>query len=122
MSDEYTTDPEQAQRIREISEQFELPGMFTGAAPYGKGYINDTFLAHYDTQTGPACFIHQRINHFVFKQPEKVMENIERVTRYARQQILAAGGDPQRETLNLVPTRAGPSYYQIPFDQPFGGY
>ena len=70
------------------------------------GQVSDT--------TGITRYIHQRINHHVFKEPEKVMENIERVTRYAREQILAAGGDPDRETLNLIPARSGKSYYCTP--------
>ncbi len=108
--------------IQDISEHFDIPGAFVSAAPHGGGYINDTYLARYETASGPACFIHQRINHHVFVEPEKVMENIEQVTRYAREQILLAGGDAQRETLNLVPARDGRSFYRIPYDQPFGGY
>ncbi len=110
------------QRIQDISEHFDIPGTFIRAAPHGGGYINDTYLARYETASGPACFIHQRINHHVFVEPEKVMENIERVTRYSREQILLAGGNPLRETLNLVPARDGRSFYRIPYDQPFGGY
>ncbi len=82
--------------------------------PYGGGHINDTLLGVYQTPTGPARFIHQRINHNVFKQPEKVMENIQRVTRYARERIRASGGNPDRETLTLVPAEDGRSYYQAP--------
>jgi aminoglycoside phosphotransferase (APT) family kinase protein len=40
------------------------------------------------------------------------MENILRVTRHAREQIAAAGGDPQRETLTVIPARDGRPYYQ----------
>jgi aminoglycoside phosphotransferase (APT) family kinase protein len=113
---------ESARLLRDISEQFEIPGTFISAVPHGAGYINDTFLARYDTGSGMACFIHQRINHNVFKEPAKVMENIQRVTQYAREQITAAGGDPERETLNLIPTRAGRAYHYIPEDAPMGGY
>ena len=116
------SETETARLLREISEQFDIPGTFISATPHGAGYINDTFLARYDTGSGMCCYIHQRINHNVFKEPVKVMENIERVTRYAREQILAAGGDPERETLNLVPTRAGRSYHYIPENAPLGGY
>jgi hypothetical protein len=123
------TDPNTARYLEDISAHFDIPGTYLGAAPHGGGHINDTFLARYQIPgcaSGEQCFIHQRINHYVFKEPEKVMENIERVTRYAREQIIAAGGDPQRETLNLVPARDGRSYYHIPEDTPdsgpFGGY
>jgi hypothetical protein len=115
-------DPNTARILQDISAHFDITGTFLSAAPHGGGHINDTFLARYQTSSGEQRFIHQRINHFVFKEPKKVMENIERVTRYAREHIIAAGGDPQRETLNLVPARDGRSYHLIPKDAPFGGY
>lgn len=120
------TDPSTPRLLHEISAQFDIPGTFLSAAPHGGGYINDTFLARYEVREGSSwrerCYIHQRINHNVFKEPVKVMENIQRVTAHSRRQIIAAGGDPQRETLNLVPARDGLPYYHIPEDQPFGGY
>jgi Ser/Thr protein kinase RdoA (MazF antagonist) len=57
-------------------------------------------------------YVNQRINHLVFREPEKLMENIERVTRFARAKILAAGGDPDREALTIVPTRDGHSFHR----------
>lgn len=96
--------------LHEIFRQFAVQGDLIEAAPYGSGYINDTYLGRYRTPGGEARYIHQRINHHVFRQPEKLMENLERVTRYAREQISAAGGDPLRETLNLIPTRSGETY------------
>jgi hypothetical protein len=98
--------------LKHIFLQFATHGELLEAVPYGHGHINDTYLGRYQTASGTAHFIHQRINHLVFKEPDKVMENIERVTRYAREQIMAAGGDPERETLTLVPTHTGCSYYQ----------
>lgn len=100
------------EHLREIFEQFDIAGTLEAAAPHGGGYINDTYLGIYQTPGGTRRYIHQRINHHVFKEPEKVMENIQRVTRFAREQILEAGGDPERETLNLIPTRDGLSYYR----------
>lgn len=102
------------QELQNLYRHFEIEGELIEAVPQEQGHINDTFLGKYQTPQGIRRYTHQRINHHVFKEPEKVMENIERVTRYARQQILAAGGDPQRETLNLVPARSGESYYRTP--------
>jgi hypothetical protein len=36
------------------------------------------------------------------------------VTSHARRQIIAAGGDPRRETLTLIPTTEGKSFYRSP--------
>ena len=98
----------------DICQHFQVGGNLVEVIPYGDGHINDTLLGVYQTPSGPTRYIHQRINHNVFKQPEKVMENIERVTRYARERIQAAGGDPNRETLTLIPARDGRFYYQTP--------
>jgi Ser/Thr protein kinase RdoA (MazF antagonist) len=103
-----------AQDLIEIFKQFAIPGQFVEAVPFGGGYINDTYLGRYQVRSGEGKFIHQRINHHVFREPEKVMENIERVTGYAREQIQAAGGDPDRETLTLIPTRDGRSFIRTP--------
>jgi hypothetical protein len=47
----------------------------------------------------------QRINHHVFKHPEDLMANIAAVIAHLRRKIIAAGGNPDRETLTLVPQR-----------------
>jgi len=85
-----------------IAAGFDLGGELIEVTPYGSGHINDTFLSRVKTATGQRRYIHQRINHNVFKEPEKVMENIQRVTEHLRNKIIAAGGDPLRQTLNLV--------------------
>ena len=100
--------------LRELVSHFQLEGQLLDVVPYGTGHINDTYASRLQTTRGVARYVHQRINRNVFREPEKVMENIERVTRYARERILAAGGDPQRETLNLVPAEDGQSFYRTP--------
>ena len=52
-------------------------------------------------------FILQRINTDTFTDPVGLMENVCGVTRHLREKILAAGGDPARETLNVIPTLSG---------------
>jgi hypothetical protein len=100
--------------LEAIASQFQVTGNWLGAVPHGSGHINDTYLARRQNGLGEAPFILQRINHHVFKQPEKLMENVERVTTYARQRIIETGGDPQRQVLNLIPTCQGSSYMITP--------
>jgi aminoglycoside phosphotransferase (APT) family kinase protein len=106
--------PETGFDLREIVSRFQLQGQLLDVMPYGTGHINDTYASRFQKTRGVARYIHQRINQNVFREPEKVMENMERVTRYARERILASGGDPQRETLNLVPAQDGLSFYRTP--------
>lgn len=100
--------------LAELVRHFQLDGSFMDAIPYGTGHINDTYASRCRVGDRVLRYIHQRINHGIFKEPEKLMENIVRVTSYARDRIIAAGGDPARETLNVIPTIGGESFYRSP--------
>ena len=78
----------------DIVSRFQQQGEFLAAVTYGTGHINDTFASSFRTDRGVVRYIHQRINHQVFREPAQVMANIVRVTRYAAERVRAAGGDP----------------------------
>ena len=40
------------------------------------------------------------------------MENIAGVTGFLKKKIIARGGDPERETLNIIPTVDNKPYYR----------
>ena len=89
----------------EILDAFALPDGERTAVPFGNGHINSTFMvriAGTDKQ-----YILQRINSYVFIHPKDVMENIRHVTEFLRGKIAEAGGNPDRETITLVPARTG---------------
>ncbi len=95
-----------------LGGQFVIEGEFVSAVPYGTGHINDTFAASYEVRgEGRRRFIHQRINHEVFKDPASLMDNVARVTRHIRAKLEACGAeDIDRRVLTLVPTRDGADY------------
>lgn len=99
------------EKINEVINAYALPGTLTDKQPYGNGHINDTFLLTYDTQDGTRKYILQRMNHAVFKNPQALMENVSHVTDYLRQVIIRRGGNPDRETLNVIRTADGSVYY-----------
>jgi len=106
-----------------IVKHFTFEGEFTGAFPYGSGHINDTYAASFSRGNGESSrYILQRINHRVFKEPEKLMKNIEGVTKHLRNKIVSAGGDPERETLNIVPTTEGESFHKAEDGSCWRGY
>lgn len=98
-------------RIQEVIEAFDFKGTNVSHERYGSGHINDTFLVVNDEAGAERRYILQRMNHDIFKDPVALMKNIEGVTGFLREKIIANGGDPERETLNLVKTRDGGSYY-----------
>ena len=99
-------------RIGEVAAQFQTEGGAVEHAPYGNGHINDTFLVVCETGEGRRKrYILQRMNRSIFKMPQQLMENVVNVTEYLREMIARRGGDPDRETLNVVKTKDGSNYY-----------
>jgi len=96
-----------------VVQQFQFSGDFVRVDPYGTGHIHDTYAAWFRRDRGkPHRYLLQHINHFVFRDPDGLMQNIDAVTRHLRSRIEAEGGDAERETLNLVPTLDGGAYHR----------
>ena len=111
-----TTNPACA-RIDEAVAAFGIADAINGTlvqqSPYGNGHINDTFLLRYETADhSEKKYILQRMNHDIFRNPPLLMENIVHVTDHLRGIIRSRGGDPERETLNVLKTRDGASFFR----------
>lgn len=98
--------------VREkVAMQFALEGELKELSVFGKGHINDTLRATCELADGRTKrYIVQRMNDGIFKNPDELMENVMNVTSFLRKKIIAAGGDPDRETLNVIPTKDGKNY------------
>ena len=92
-------------KILSLSERFALPAGEKTAVPFGNGHINNTYLITIDGVK--ERYILQRINSYVFIRPQEVMENMLHITEYLQERISAEGGDPDRETIRLVPSVTG---------------
>ena len=104
--------PEHDTILSEVIAAYEFPETLLGATRYGSGHINDTFCLVCQPKEGKAIrFILQGLSQAAFPRQEELMENFIGITSHLRKKIEAAGGDPMRETLNLVPTREGKPYY-----------
>ena len=100
------------EKVRETAKHFRLEGDLIEAKPWGNGHINDTFLLTYEIgEMGRLQVILQMMNKNVFPKPVELMENVVGVTNFLRKKIEAQGGDPMRETLNVIPAKDGKSYY-----------
>lgn len=104
----------QEEEIREVASAFLTEGCFSRSERVLEGHINDTYCLYYEAGGRTRRYILQRVNRNVFREPHKVMDNIIRVTSFARRKIEEAGGDPFRETLNLVPTHGRGMYVTAP--------
>lgn len=95
-----------------IVGRFDLPGALLSVAPYGSGHINDTFAVTMDEGASKRRYVLQRINHHVFRQPDQLMENVERVCAHTQRKLREAGvTDAQRRALRLLPTRTSRAWH-----------
>ena len=85
-----------------VISQFDLKEPILSCNPYGNGHINTTFVL---SDKKGKRFILQRINTNVFKEPEKVMSNIYKVTEYLKKRTI----NP-RSVMSLVPLKTGENF------------
>lgn len=112
----------QCAKMDEAVKGLAFEGERVSCERYGNGHINDTFKLECRTGDGIRRYILQRINHGIFADPERLMENIAGVTSFLRKKIIASGGDPQRETLNIIKGRDGKNYYRDSLGNYWRGY
>ena len=90
-----------------IFREFEVDDTPETFEPCNIGHINTTLMVRCD---GQIKYVLQKINTSIFKKPAELIENILNVTDFIKKKVLAAGGDPTREVLRLMPTRDGTFY------------
>ena len=98
--------------IKHVLPEFLFDGKYLSVEELHSGNINRTFHLLYLSGGAEVHYTLQHINSYVFKDPAKVMHNIERVTGHLRARLLAEGMDPRRHVLALVPTRGGGALFQ----------
>ncbi len=100
-------------RLLHVSRQFHIYGELLHAEPCKVGHINETYTATYDQGGVRVRYIHQRINHEVFRDPVGLMENLHRVTTHLRGKLAEHDArDITRRTLTLVAAKDGKSYHR----------
>ncbi len=76
------------------------------------GHINDTFFVHKKDHSSEHGYIFQRVNTYVFKEPEKVMFNIEKVSEHLKNKIDKNSDIADyRQMLFFLKTPEGKNYY-----------
>ena len=68
--------------IKDVVKQFCFEGDFISVEEFGSGHINKTYIALYNYYGNEKRYVVQEINTNVFKEPEKLMENVFAVTEY----------------------------------------
>nr|WP_199075269.1 aminoglycoside phosphotransferase family protein [Pedobacter sp. ASV19] len=96
----------------EITSKFRCHVDVSTIKPYGSGHINDTYRlknlagTEYD-------YLLQKINNDIFTDVPRLTENMCRVIAHLKSKMdLSGEGDPQKEVMTLVATKAGPYFYE----------
>ena len=88
-------------------QNFRLEGNIVSFVPCGNGHINRTWRVATDRE---AEYLFQLVNTDVFRDMDGLMGNIARVTEHIRKKVAQEGGDPDRETMQIVPALDGKLY------------
>jgi Ser/Thr protein kinase RdoA (MazF antagonist) len=99
-----------AESARQAAHKFQIDGEFLEAQPFGSGHINDTFRVAFRDGGELFYYILQRINRDIFKNPDALMENIQRVTAHLTAQVVHEP-DRDRRVSRLISTRDGNAWY-----------
>lgn len=98
-------------KIKEAIEAIDFKGRVIDYKRFGSGHINDTFLLICQDGEKTIKYILQRMNSDIFTDIQGVMENIIGVTTFLRRKIEEENGNPDRETLTVIGTKDGKSYF-----------
>ncbi len=92
------------QTIRDIGKSFRLPGEVVSYGTIKDGIINATYRVNYKNENEEKSYIFQKINTYVFKNPEEIMKNIDLVTSHIRAK------NPGKITLHYHHAEDGKNY------------
>lgn len=98
------------EELKTIINSFDIPGEAVSFSAITDGHINRTYKVKTQNENGNEAFLLQRINTFVFKNPDELMQNIISVTQFLKEKIRKNNGDESRETLTVIKTKDGKSY------------
>jgi len=90
--------------IRKVGKSFRLPGEVVSYGTIKDGIINTTYKVNYKNEDMEKSYIFQKINTYVFKKPDEIMENIDLVTSHIREK------NSDKITLHYHHTEDGKNY------------
>lgn len=97
--------------FQQIASHFGITDPVIATKEIHSGNINRTYLVTVKTAETQRQYVFQRINTYVFKQPQEVMENILSVTEYIKKKLLAQTGSYDRRVLSFLTGADGKPYH-----------
>ncbi len=93
------------QNFDEVLAAFPVAGSFT-ISSLGKGHIHKSYkICPVNQSADPCCFVLQRINTAIFRQPEYIANNWQLTAQYLFKQ------NPEYQFLRFIPTQSGHYFF-----------
>lgn len=93
-------------KLRKIISKFNINGCIESIKPIDNGIINTTYVVSFKDGDKTLKYLLQKINTNVFKEPYRLMKNIENVTNYIKSK-----DDGNRDYVNVITTKEGAPLY-----------
>lgn len=98
------------EKFSEIAKYFSLDGDIISYDVISFGHINQTYSVYISSGEKVDHYVFQKINVFVFKNPKRIMKNIERITAHIAQK-LEERGKSRDGVMHFLSTSEGKNYY-----------
>jgi len=99
--------------LRQVCKAFRIPGEIVEYRALTSGNINSTYYVMCQDGQEKKDYLVQCVNAYVFKNPERVMHNIELVTEHIRRKNAIQGITGRRTRLHFHHTAEGRNYYVL---------
>lgn len=78
-------------KFTELAEIFQIPGEIVSIEQIGNGNVNQTYDVVIAFEGRETRYVFQKVNIFVFKNPKKIMKNIEQITTHIANKLEMCG-------------------------------
>lgn len=97
---------------KNIFEMFDVSGNIKRIDRMKSGIINDTFHVMVEQNGKLKEYTLQRINGSVFKHPDQIIDNIERITLHLKKKLEARGVDTENRLLIPIHLKSGENFFR----------
>lgn len=89
-------------------ETFQIDGTLSDLAEHKRGHINTTWIGTWSAGSTTTRYIHQKVNHQVFRDVAGLMRNVQLVTDHLRARCRL--NQSRDTTLTIIPARSGAAF------------
>ncbi len=97
-------------KFEELTKIFQIEGEIVSIEQIGNGNVNQTYDVFIEKNGRKTRYVFQKINIFVFKNPKKIMKNIEQITTHISNK-LEASGESRDCVMHFAHTKEGKNYF-----------